>query len=158
MTAFAREQQDDQEEWQQLETRSETLHMDQAERWPALPYEAWRETCQTLHMWTQIVGKVRLELSPFLNHWWHVALYVTPRGLTTSAIPYHGGSFDVTFDFLEHTLFIRTSEGTTKALPLIPRSVAAFYQWLRKGESSRRTLPTICVHMCSVWQVSRHAS
>ena len=102
--------------------------MNQAERWPALPYEAWRDTCQTLHMWTQIVGKVRMELSPFLNHWWHVALYVTSRGLNTSAIPYHGGSFDVTFDFLEHTLFIRTSEGTTKALPLISRSVAAFYR------------------------------
>src|SRR2546429_5477922 len=58
--------------------------------WPALPYEEWRDTCQTLHMWTQIVGKVRLELSPFLNHWWHVTLYVTPRGLTTAAIPYHG--------------------------------------------------------------------
>ncbi len=105
-----------------------TQHGDQVEGWPALPYEAWRDTCQTLHMWTQIVGKVRMELSPFLNHWWHVTLYVTPRGLTTSAIPYHGGSFDVTFDFLEHTLFLRTSEGTTKALPLIPRSVASFYR------------------------------
>jgi hypothetical protein len=81
-----------------------------------------------LHLWTQVVGKVRLELSPFLNHWWHVALYVTSPGLTTSAIPYQGGIFDVTFDFVEHTLFIRTSEGTTRALPLIPRSVAAFYR------------------------------
>jgi len=79
-------------------------------------------------MWTQIVGKVRMELSPFLNHWWHVTLYVTPRGLTTSAIPSHGGTFEVTFDFIEHNLSIRTSEGTTKALPLIPRSVAAFYR------------------------------
>jgi Family of unknown function (DUF5996) len=103
-------------------------HLDRAELWPALPYEAWRDTCQTLHMWTQIVGKVRMELSPFLNHWWHVTLYVTPRGLTTSAIPYHGSSFEVIFDFHEHTLFIRTSEGTTKALPLIPRSVASFYR------------------------------
>ena len=105
-----------------------TQHKDRVEHWPALPYEAWRDTCQTLHMWTQIVGKVRLELSPFLNHWWHVALYVSPRGLTTSAIPYHGGSFDVSFDFLEHTLFLRTSEETSKALPLIPRSVAAFFR------------------------------
>ena len=111
-----------------MESRRETLHMDQAERWPALPYEVWRETCQTLHMWTQIVGKVRMELSPFLNHWWHVTLYVTPRGLTTSSIPYSGGNFDVTFDFVEHNLFMRTSKGTTKALPLIPRSVAAFYR------------------------------
>jgi hypothetical protein len=105
-----------------------TSESERAALWPALPYEEWRDTCQTLHLWTQIVGKVRLELSPFLNHWWHVALYVTPRGLTTSAIPYHGGTFDVTFDFLEHNLFMRTREGTTKALPLIPRSVAAFYR------------------------------
>jgi hypothetical protein len=113
---------------QNMEDAINTQHGDRIENWPALPYEAWRDTCQTLHMWTQIVGKVRMELSPFLNHWWHVTLYVTPRGLTTSAIPYHGGSFDVTFDFLEHTLFMRTSAGTTKALPLIPRSVAAFYR------------------------------
>src|SRR6516164_6124743 len=99
-----------------MESRHETLHMDQAALWPALPYEEWRDTCQTLHMWTQIVGKVRMELSPFLNHWWHVTLYVTPRGLTTSSIPYSGGNFDVTFDFVEHNLFMRTSKGTTKAL------------------------------------------
>jgi hypothetical protein len=111
-----------------MESIRETRQMDLAERWPALPYEAWRDTCQTLHMWTQIVGKVRMELSPFLNHWWHITLYVTPRGLTTSAIPYHGSTFDVSFDFLEHNLFIRTSEVTTKALPLVPRSVAAFYR------------------------------
>jgi hypothetical protein len=111
-----------------MEYTSNTQHGERTELWPALPYEAWRDTCQTLHLWTQIVGKVRMELSPFLNHWWHVTLYVTPRGLTTSAIPYRGETFDVTFDFLEHNLFIRTSEGTTKALPLIPRSVAAFYR------------------------------
>ena len=73
-----------------MEGTRETQHMDRAERWPALPYEAWKETCETLHMWTQIVGKVRMALSPFLNHWWHVTLYITPRGLTTSAIPYRG--------------------------------------------------------------------
>jgi Family of unknown function (DUF5996) len=113
---------------QHVENTRNTQHGEGSERWPALPYEAWRETCQTLHLWTQIVGKVRMALSPFLNHWWHVTLYVTPRGLTTSAIPSHGGTFDVSFDFIEHTLFIRTSEGTAKALPLIPRSVAAFYR------------------------------
>jgi len=111
-----------------MDNTKNTQQGERAERWPALPYEAWRDTCQTLHMWTQIVGKVRMELSPFLNHWWHVTLYVTPRGLTTSAIPYRGGTFDVTFDFIEHNLFMRTSEGTTKALPLVPRSVAAFYR------------------------------
>jgi hypothetical protein len=73
------------------------------------PFEGWRDTCQTLHLWTQIVGKVRMELCPFLNHWWHVTLYVTPRGLTTSAIPYHGGTFEVNFDFIEHNLCICTS-------------------------------------------------
>jgi len=121
------EQRDNQVE-QHMDNTSNTQQGDRAERWPALPYEAWKGTCQTLHMWTQIVGKVRMALSPFLNHWWHVTLYVTPRGLTTSAIPYHGGTFDVTFDFIEHNLCMRTSEGTTKALPLIPRSVAAFYR------------------------------
>src|SRR5437764_9768848 len=98
------------------------------ENWPALPYEAWKDTCETLHMWTQIVGKVRMELSPPVNHWWHVTLYVTPRGLTTSAIPYQGGTFAVNFDFIEHNLFILTSDGTSKTLSLIPRSVAAFYR------------------------------
>jgi hypothetical protein len=107
---------------------SKTHHAERAERWPALPFEAWRDTCETLHMWTQIVGKVRMELSPFVNHWWHVTLYVTPRGLTTSSIPYQGSTFEVTFDFIDHNLLILTSDGTTKALPLIPRSVAAFYQ------------------------------
>lgn len=105
-----------------------TQHGEGSERCPALPNEAWRETFQTLHLWTQIVGKVRMAPSPFLNHWCHVTLYVTPRGLTTSVIPSHGDTFDVSFDFIEHTLFICTSEETTKALPLIPRSVAAFYR------------------------------
>jgi hypothetical protein len=121
------EQRDNQVE-QHLENTSNTQQGGPAERWPALPYEAWRDSCQTLHMWTQIVGKVRMELSPFLNHWWHVTFYVTPRGLTTSSIPSQGGIFDVTFDFVEHTLSIRTSEGSTRALPLIPQSVAAFYR------------------------------
>jgi hypothetical protein len=101
---------------------------DRTEIWPALPYEAWKDTSETLHLWTQIVGKVRLELSPFLNHWWHVTFYVTPRGLTTSAIPYGEGSFDVTFDFVEHLLIVQTSEGASSSFPLIPRSVAAFYR------------------------------
>jgi len=99
-----------------------------AELWPSLPYDAWKETLDTLHMWTQIVGKVRMELSPPVNHWWHVTLYVTPRGLTTSSIPYQGRSFAVNFDFIDHHLYILTSDGTTKALPLIPRTVAAFYR------------------------------
>ena len=111
-----------------MESISKTQQGERAESWPALPLEAWRDTCQTLHLWTQIVGKVRMELSPPVNHWWHVTLYVTPRGLTTSLIPYQGGTFEVTFDFIDHHLRILTSEGTVKVLPLIPRSVAAFYR------------------------------
>lgn len=94
---------------------------------PELPYEAWKDTYATLHMWTQIVGKVRLELSPHVNHWWEVPLYLSARGLTTSPIPYPGGVFDVEFDFIDHRLLIRTSAGATRTIPLAPRSVADFY-------------------------------
>ena len=95
--------------------------------WPELPLEAWQDTYATLHMWTQIVGKVRLALSPRVNHWWEVPLYVNARGLTTSAIPYGNGIFEVQFDFLEHKLIIQTSWGSAKALALKPQSVADFY-------------------------------
>ena len=96
--------------------------------WPALPLDGWRDTYATLHMWTQIVGKTRLVLAARVNHWWHVPLYVTARGLTTSAMPYNGRTFEVDFDFIDHTLLVRTSDGATRALPLMPRSVADFYQ------------------------------
>ena len=98
--------------------------------WPALPFEDWRDTCETLHMWTQMVGKIRLKLSPRLNHWWHVALYVTPRGLTTSAVPYGEGAFEIRFDFLDHRLEIVTSGGGRRALTLEPQPVAEFYRRL----------------------------
>jgi Family of unknown function (DUF5996) len=97
------------------------------ELWPELPYEKWQDTYETLHMWTQIVGKVRMELSPYVNHWWQVPFYVTPRGLTTSAIPYKNSTFEVNFDFIDHNLVILTSDGTAKTMPLIARSVADFY-------------------------------
>jgi hypothetical protein len=97
------------------------------ETWPALPLSAWRETQQTLHLWTQIVGKVKLELTPFLNEWWNIAFAVTPRGLTTGTIPAAAGAFAIDFDFVDHTLFVRASDGRTRAMPLIPRSVAGFY-------------------------------
>jgi hypothetical protein len=84
------------------------------EAWPALPLDAWQDTYATLHMWTQIVGKVRLALSPLINHWWEVPLYVSASGLTTSAIPYERGIFEVEFDFLRHELVIQTSEGKGK--------------------------------------------
>jgi hypothetical protein len=96
--------------------------------WPSLPLAAWQDTYATLHMWTQIVGKIRLALVPNLNHWWHSTLYVTPRGLTTASIPYQTRSFQISFDFLDHQLLIETSDGITKRITLAPRSVADFYQ------------------------------
>ena len=98
-----------------------------AEAWPALPLEAWRDTRDTLHMWTQIVGKIRLELTPRLNHWWEVPFYLTSRGLTTTPIPFHDRTFDATFDFIDHALIFQTNEGRTEIIPLRRRSVADFY-------------------------------
>ena len=95
--------------------------------WPALPYDAWRATCSTLHMWTQIVGKVRLALAPPVNHWWQVPFYVGARGLMTTAIPYGDSSFEMEFDFIDHVLAIRTCDGDTRIVKLEPKSVAAFY-------------------------------
>jgi hypothetical protein len=104
------------------------LGMTTIEAWPALPLEDWQDTYATLHMWTQIIGKIRKTLTPLVNHWWNVTLYVTPRGLTTSAVPFGTGNFDIQFDFLEHQLVIRTTEGETRAIQLRPRSVADFYR------------------------------
>ena len=95
--------------------------------WPALPLDAWQPTRATLHMWFQIVGKVRLALSPHVNHWWQVPLYVSARGLTTSAIPYEGKVFEVEFDFIGHVLRISVSDGASRTLRLAPKSVAAFH-------------------------------
>jgi hypothetical protein len=96
--------------------------------WPALPLEAWADTCATLHLWTQIVGKVRTALAPPVNHSWHVTLYVTAAGLTTSPIPYGERMFQVDFDFLRHELRIGSSDGGAESFPLAPQSVAAFYR------------------------------
>ncbi len=98
------------------------------ERWPELPYAAWKDTRDTLHLWTQVVGKVRLTLTPWLNHSWHVALYVTARGLTTSPIPWRGGDFQIDFDFIDHVLWVRLSEGQFRQVMLKPMSVAEFYE------------------------------
>jgi hypothetical protein len=95
--------------------------------WPSIRLREWQDTRETLHLWTQVVGKVRLALSPHLNHWWEVPLYVNARGLTTSAIPYQSKNFEVQFDFIDHKLEILTSRGQARTLPLVPRSVAAFY-------------------------------
>ncbi len=111
-----------------VERHAQTIR--QSENWPELPFEAWKDTVATLHMWTQIVGKIRLELSPPVNHWWQVPLYVNSRGLTTSPIPYQDRIFEIQFDFIDHNLLISTSRGEVKAMPLIPRSVANFYSEL----------------------------
>src|ERR1700688_3851878 len=111
------------------------------QQWPTLPLEEWEPTYKTLHMWTQVVGKIRLGLTPLVNHWWNTALYVTTRGLTTSPIPYRGGAFEIQFDFVHHRLELRTGRGRAPsphkpsvrisdgeyALALSPKSVAAFY-------------------------------
>ena len=98
--------------------------------WPSLPLNAWQDTYATLHMWTQIVGKLRLGLSPPVNHWWHCALYISARGLTTPAMPYRGRLFEIEFDFVNHELHIRTNDNLKRSLPLSPRTVESFYREL----------------------------
>lgn len=102
----------------------------QIEAWPALPLEAWADTYATLQRWLQIVGKIRLSQTPWLNHSWHVTLYVTARGLTTSAIPYGDRSFQIDLDFIDHVLSVRCSDGASATLPLQGQSVASFYSAL----------------------------
>ncbi|MEZ5988891.1 MAG: DUF5996 family protein [Planctomycetota bacterium] len=105
-----------------------------ANDWPELPrLDAWQDTCTTLHMWLQVVGKVRLGLGPWLNHSWGSALYLTTRGLTTSPIPYAGGAFSIDLDFVDHALRVETSDGRRWALGLAPMSVATFYRRLMSG-------------------------
>lgn len=100
------------------------------ELWPAISYESWKDTCKTLHLWAQIVGKIRLAKSDWLNHSWHATLYVTSRGLTTSLIPDEGGAFSLDFDFIEHSLKIIHRWGAIETLPLRSESVASFHQRL----------------------------
>lgn len=95
--------------------------------WPPLPLADWQDTLETLHMWTQIVGKTRLALEPMQNHWWQVTLYVTASGLSTSAMPFGSGAFEVEFNFLDSNLHVRLSDGDSRLLPLVPQSVADFY-------------------------------
>ncbi len=102
------------------------------ELWPPLPWQDWESTATTLHMWTQIVGKTRLALTPLVNHWWNVPLYLTARGLSTSAMPYRDGLLEVEFDFLDHHLNARLSSGKAGSLPLRPQSVSGFYRDYRE--------------------------
>ncbi|HYY57290.1 MAG TPA: DUF5996 family protein [Pyrinomonadaceae bacterium] len=99
-----------------------------SETWPSLALEDWQATKDTLHMWTQVVGKIRLAQTPLVNHWWNVPLYVTPRGLTTSAMPYEDRTFEMDFDFIDHRLQINCSDGSKNSIALAPRSVAEFYR------------------------------
>ena len=108
-----------------------------AAAWPPLPLADWIDTRDTLHMWTQIVGKTRLALAPMVNHWWQVPLYVSPRGLTTSWIPYGTSGLSVEFDFIDHALEIARDDGRTWTMPLAPRSVADFYERYMAGLRSR---------------------
>ena len=121
-----------------------------ADRWPELPLAAWRDTRDTLHLWTQVVGKIRLALTPWLNHSWHVALYVTARGLTTSPIPDGARSFQIDFDFIDHVLWVRTSDGHFRQLVLKPmrwrNSTSSFW---RRCASSASTC-TITTMPCEI--------
>jgi hypothetical protein len=104
--------------------------------WPELPFDAWKDTYATLHLWLQIVGKIRLQQMPWINHSWHVTLYPTASGLTTSAMPYGMRTFQIDFDFLEHQLIVETSDGRRRTLPLEPQSVATFYRRLMDALAS----------------------
>src|ERR1700740_856176 len=101
--------------------------------WPELPLEKWKDTCATLHMWTQIVGKIRLVQTPWTNHSWHVTLYLTVHGLTTSPIPHGSHTFEIDFDFIDHELRIEKSDGERRMLKLQPQSVSAFYHAVMRG-------------------------
>ena len=104
-----------------------------AEDWPELPWRDWAPTIDTLHMWTQMVGKVRMALAAPLNHWWHTTLYVSARGLTTSGIPYRDGQFQIDFDFRDHLLRTTDSDGRSFEIALEPKSVATFYREFMAG-------------------------
>ena len=97
------------------------------EHWPALPYDEWKDTYATLHLWSQVVGKIALSQAPAINHSWGIALQLTARGLATRALPHGDRTFQIEFDFIDHALDIRTSDGDRRRLPLEPRAVAAFY-------------------------------
>jgi len=122
------------------------------ERWPALPFEAWQGTYATLHMWLQIVGKVRLALVPLVNHWWNAALYLGARGLTTGPMPVPASDWrlEITFDFLKHNLHLLTSDGRRKVMPLLPRSVADFYREFRAALDALKVPVRIWPHPVEV--------
>jgi hypothetical protein len=118
--------------------------------WPELPYPAWRDTQATLQLWTQIVGKIRLTRTPWLNHSWHVALYVTSRGLTTSPIPHGDRTFEIQFDFIAPQLVINVSDGATRTFPLRPQAVADFYTEVMTALKELNVPVRISEHPCEI--------
>ncbi|MCR5879087.1 DUF5996 family protein [Phenylobacterium sp. J367] len=118
--------------------------------WPALEFADWAPTAQTLHMWTQIVGKVRMALTPAVNHWWHVPLYVSPRGLTTTAIPDGARTFEIEFNFLDHRLDITCSDGGAQHFALTPMAVADFHAELMAALARIGVAPRIWTTPCEV--------
>jgi Family of unknown function (DUF5996) len=118
--------------------------------WPALAYDDWADTAATLHMWTQIVGKVRMVMTPPVNHWWHVPLYVNVRGLTTSPIPLGGRTIEIVFDFLEHRLRLTCSDGREESFALAPMSVAEFYRRVMDALAQLGAHPRIWTTPCEV--------
>jgi hypothetical protein len=113
--------------------KAEADMMKPSPSWPDIPLQEWSESCETLHRWTQVVGKVRMALTPLVNHWWNVTLYVTSRGLTTSPISHGGSTFEIILDFLDHHLRIETSEGDVQTMKLEPMTVADFYNEFMKS-------------------------
>jgi hypothetical protein len=113
--------------------------------WPDLPLAAWSDTCDTLHLWTQIAGKVRLRLTPLINHWWNVTFQVDSRGLVALANPYPGGTFDIIFDLTGHKLHIATSDGRIVSMTLAPMSVADFYGGFMASWSGCATWASTCI-------------
>jgi hypothetical protein len=120
------------------------IHRDEDEAaWPALPLEAWSDTYHTLHMWLQIIGKVRMAYAPLINHWWNVTLYVTPRGLTTTAFPLESGAAQIDVDFLAHEVVVSTSDGELRKIPLEPMTVFSFYSEIMNGLGAIGVRPNI---------------
>ena len=136
--------------------------LNRAQQWPRLDYESWKDTCASVHLWTQMAGKIRMARTPWTNHSWHVALYVSPRGLCTSPIAAGARTFQIDFDFVEHLLSITTSEGQARKMPLQPRSVADFYQQLCGHlaalglETKIHTLPNEVVDAIAFEQDQQH--
>lgn len=132
--------------------------------WPQLPYSTWQDTLETVHLWTQIVGKIKLQQNSFLNHWWEVALYITPHGLTTGRIPYNTIAFEIAFDFIFHKLTILTSEGKEKIIELEPMRVADFYKKFMQAlkqlgiQTKINTLPSEISHPIPFEKDFIHAS